>query len=257
MKNYLNKLNSLGQICFSIARANFKLKNEGSILGLFWYVLQPLSLFLVIMLVRNNKEFEQGLDYYPVYLIQGLVLLNFFNTIINSTLTTVIENANILRSMKTSLGVLVVSKVIQALMSHIIEIVLMMIIAMSVNIPLYGFLFYPVIIIPILAFAMGIGFICTILGAYVKDAMNVWRICYQLLMLISPIAYTINPDTTLYLINLINPFFYFLEISRQIILLQTFPQMFLVVMTAIVSLSTLLLGYRFFNHYKKFLPELV
>jgi ABC-type polysaccharide/polyol phosphate export permease len=257
MKNYLNKLIALAQICFSIARANFKLKNEGSILGLFWYVLQPLSLFLVIMLVRTNKEFEKGVDYYPVYLIQGLVLLNFFNTIINSTLTTVIENANILRSMKTSLGILVVSKVIQALMSHIIEIILMMIIAVTVKIPLYGFIFYPVIILPILAFAMGIGFICTILGAYVKDAMNVWRICYQLLMLISPIAYTISPNTALYVINLINPFFYFLEISRQVILLQSIPELFLIIATAILSSVTLFLGYRFFNHYKKYLPELV
>lgn len=256
MKPVIN-LKLFGQICFSIAKAHFKLKNEGSFLGLFWYILQPLSLFLVIMFIKKSNNFLTDITYYPVYLIQGLVLFNFFNTIVNSTLTIVIENANILRSTKTSLEILVVSKVMQSLMSHIIEIILTIVIAIYTGIPLGGFLFYPIVIIPTLIFALGVGFISAIIGAYIKDAMNVWRICYQLLMFISPIAYTIHPQSILYTLNLFNPFFYYLEISRTIILGQTLPEASFITATIILSLFSLIVGSSLFNHYKKFLPELV
>ena len=58
---------------------DFKLKYAGSALGYVWSVLKPLALFTVLYLVFG-KLFKLGddLEYYPLYLLIGIVLCTFF-----------------------------------------------------------------------------------------------------------------------------------------------------------------------------------
>ena len=66
-------------LTLTLARTDFKLRYFGSVLGYVWSLVRPL-LFFGVLYVVFTKVFKagQGVPHYPVYLLTGIVLWNFF-----------------------------------------------------------------------------------------------------------------------------------------------------------------------------------
>nr|MBP6917104.1 ABC transporter permease [Candidatus Saccharibacteria bacterium] len=59
--------------------ADFKVRYQGSVLGYLWSVLRPLFLFVILYIVFTYIfKIGKGVPHYPVYLLLGIVLWNFF-----------------------------------------------------------------------------------------------------------------------------------------------------------------------------------
>src|SRR4030042_3140482 len=71
------KLRHFLDLSLEIAKSSFKLRNEGSYLGIFWYLLNPLLLFLLLLLVFSDR-LGNSIPSYPLYLLLGIVIFNFF-----------------------------------------------------------------------------------------------------------------------------------------------------------------------------------
>ncbi len=96
-----NKLKSILGLSLSLAKANFKLRNERSYLGIFWYLLSPLAFFIIILIMSEIINLKPAKDY-PLYLFLGLIMFNFF---LNSTISSVksmVNNSGFLKSIKIS-----------------------------------------------------------------------------------------------------------------------------------------------------------
>ena len=74
----------------ALAKANFKLKNEGNYLGILWYLLEPLLMFFIFLAVR--RILGADIPYYPMYLFLGLVIFNFFRKTTTDATRTIINN---------------------------------------------------------------------------------------------------------------------------------------------------------------------
>ncbi|MFH1995648.1 MAG: hypothetical protein ABIJ27_01470, partial [Candidatus Omnitrophota bacterium] len=112
------------RLSFHLAITNFKLKNEGSFLGICWYLLEPLLMFLVILLVRS-AIIESAISHYPIYLLIGLIIFNFFRKTTASSLSAISGNIGILKSMKIATESFVIADVVQALISHVFEMLIL------------------------------------------------------------------------------------------------------------------------------------
>ena len=65
-------------IILELVQRDLKKKYRGSILGIIWTVLNPLLMMIVLTIVFSNVfRFETG--NYPLYLMTGQVLFNFFS----------------------------------------------------------------------------------------------------------------------------------------------------------------------------------
>ena len=63
-----------------LVRTDFKLRYQGSVLGYAWSLLRPLLLFVILYVVFVKfLKFGAGVPHFPVYLLLGIVLWNFFN----------------------------------------------------------------------------------------------------------------------------------------------------------------------------------
>ena len=78
LKEHFARLKSILGLSLQLAKARFKLRNEGSYLGIFWYLLEPFLLFVIILGIRSAFVGGSGGEDYPLYLIIGLVMINFF-----------------------------------------------------------------------------------------------------------------------------------------------------------------------------------
>ena len=254
-KNLRNAKSVLG-LSYSIAKADFKMRNEGSYLGIFWYLLTPLAMFLIILFVRGAINSSSTSDY-PVYLLIGLIMFNYFRATTSTSITDISGNSNYVKSMKISYESLVCSRIIQSVFSHIFEVVLIIVFMIFFRESLFGLLFYPFLFLFFVLFILGLSFLLSTIGTFINDLSNVWSVLMQFLFFATPIFYAANPGDSVYLANLFNPMFYFLSIARDMIIYRTLPETWMTAIMILFSLVTFLIGFIVFEKNKSKFAERV
>lgn len=253
-----SRICNIFRIGFEIAKTNFRLRVEGSYLGVFWYLLNPLILFAIFMLIKRAAFSDIDIPYYPLYLLIGIAGFNFFKTVITEAINSIGTNPDYVKSInRVAPESLVLAVVIQAIFSHIFEFGLIIALALYLNVSLIGILFYPVILLLFAILSLGLALVAASVGVYVSDLDNVWNILSQLLLLGTPIFYLISPGSLIYTLNLFNPLFYFLEIVRSLIINGNISNLnFLLIFIALTFVS-LFFGLYIFKSYKKKFAELL
>lgn len=257
MKKSWNKLKSSLGLSFQLAKAGFKLRNEGSYLGILWYLLNPLLLFILLLLVFSDR-LGSGIQNYPLYLLLGIIIFNFFqNATTESTKTIIRDYSWIIKSINFPRESLIGSIVLKTFFSHLFEIILFIIFLLFFKGFLAGLLFYPVILIFLCIFIFGASLILSSLTVYFVDLENIWFFLSRLIWLGTPIFYAIGGQTRLFYVNLLNPLYYFITIAREIIVYSRVPELWMIFMAIGYSLLFLLIGLLIFNKLKIKFAEMI
>ena len=76
----------------------FKLRYQGSVLGYIWSLLKPLFLFAILYFVFVYfLRIGEGIPYWPVTMLFGIVLWNFFSEITNNGVAAVVSRGDVIR----------------------------------------------------------------------------------------------------------------------------------------------------------------
>ena len=119
----MSKIKSILGVSASLAKAGFKLRNEGSFIGIFWYLLEPLLMFMI--LINLQGVMNTRIEMYPIYLFLGLIMFNFFANSTSQAITMLSSKAKFIKSMRIPHESLVISGMLQTTFSHIFEIILL------------------------------------------------------------------------------------------------------------------------------------
>jgi len=252
------KIKKIIKVSISLAKINFILRTEGSYLGIFWYLLNPLIMFLIIISIKKYALSNIQVENYPLYLFMGITGFNFFKQALSNAITSIRSNTDYIKSINTlEPEVLVVSGVFQVVFSHLFEFILIIGFMIYYKIFLAGLLFYPLIFFFFLILTLGLSFIFATIGMYIYDFDNVWIILTQLLFFISPIFYVIKKGDFIYYFNLINPLFYFLTLARSAVINFTTAPLWIILGMFFFSFSSLIIGLLVFNRFKNKFTELI
>jgi len=260
IKNYINimteRLIKLWRLSFSLAWTHFKLRNEGSYLGIFWYLLEPLCFFVIILLIGGAIN-QSPIQHYPLYLFLGLIMFNFF---INSTSTAakaIVSNAGLIKSMNVSRESLVISGIFQFVFSHFIEMLIFLGFMIYFKVSIATFIFYLPVFIFFILFVSGISFMLSVVGVYISDLANVWSVFCRLLWFLTPIFYVMPSNSLLQKISYINPMYHFINISRDVLIYIKAPTLLASVFMIFFSVAFFAVGILIFKKYKPKFAELV
>lgn len=243
-------------LSFALAKAEFKLRNEGSYLGIFWYLLNPILTFLVLLAVFSN-EFGQNIPNYSLYLLLGIIIFNLFRQATTESTRIINENRWLIKSINFPRQALVGSIVLKTLFSHIFEIILFIILLSIFNAPVQGIIFYPLILFLLCLFIYGVSLILAALAVYFIDLNNVWLFVSFLIWFGTPIFYTIENQGWLFKLNLLNPMYYFITIARDLIIYTKIPEVWMISGAILYSLLFLVVGLHIFNKLKHKFAELI
>lgn len=249
-------MKSLLGLSLSLAKANFKLRNEGSYLGIFWYLLAPLLMFAIILLITKNTG-TPLITNYPVYLLIGLIMFNFFTKVTMLSTDSIKENIEFTKSIKINYESFIISNILQFTFSHLFEIIVLIVFMLIFKVSLAGIIFYPFVFILMLFFTLGLSFLLACLGAYVNDMKNVWDVLSTLAWFVTPIFYILSPTSLLYKVNLFNPMFYFIDLARSFIIYPSGLTYSKVFISIAFSLFFFILGLSVFEKYKNKFAEKV
>ena len=209
-----------------VAGAEYKLKYSGSVLGYVWSILKPLALFAMLLAVFGHI-FRLGAisKYYPLSLLMGIVLFNFFSDATTLGMWSVVNRESLLRKLSFPRLLIPTAATVTAAMTFAVNIVVVI-----------GFLVWNgitprldwVLIVPLLielyAFTLGISLILATLFVRLRDIGQIWELVLQLMFYASPIIYPIGflPEFARKLV-FVNPFTQVLQDLRAVILYPDLP----------------------------------
>src|SRR5579863_5995096 len=99
MKQYVSKQNRA--LLSELVRTDFKLRYQGSVLGYTWSLLRPLLLFLILYVVFVKfLKLGNGVPHFPVYLLLGIVIWNFFTEMTVQSTTSIVGRGDLIRKIR-------------------------------------------------------------------------------------------------------------------------------------------------------------
>ena len=97
---------------------DFKLRYQGSALGYLWSILKPLFLFAILYVVFDQfLRLGRDIQFFPVYLLLGIVLWTFFTEATNNGLQSIISRSDLIRKINFPKYIIVISGTISSLIN--------------------------------------------------------------------------------------------------------------------------------------------
>ena len=84
----------------NLFRRDFQAKYKGSLLGVFWSLLNPLVLLGVYLLVFGIIFPNNDIRHYPIYLLAGLACWIFFSVSLQSSARSMIDSAELIKKVR-------------------------------------------------------------------------------------------------------------------------------------------------------------
>ena len=103
-----------------LARAEFKLKYAGSVLGYVWSLAKPMAYFTVLWVVFRGV-FNEGIHHYPLYLLIGIVLNTFLVDAVSATLPSLVSSGPTIRRISFPPLVIPLSTSLAAAMTFLVN----------------------------------------------------------------------------------------------------------------------------------------
>jgi ABC-2 type transport system permease protein len=189
----------------------FKLRYQGSALGYLWTLLRPLFLFIILYIVFVYfLRIGSDIPYWPVQLLLGIVLWNFFSEVTNGGVTAIVGRGDVIRKINFPKYVIVLASTISALINLGINMLVIFVFMMIAGVNLHwGMLIAPFYILELFVFALGLAFFLSAIFVRLRDVNYIWEIIMQGLfyasVVIYPITLVIEKGTLFAQVLLLNP----------------------------------------------------
>lgn len=189
---FLNQKNR--SILREMVSTDFKVRYQGSALGYLWSLLKPLFLFVILYIVFT-KVFKIGKDieYFPVYLLLGIVLWNFFLEATNSAMTSVVGRGDLIKKISIPRYLVVLSSNVSALINLGLNLIIVIVLALVAGVPVQAsWLLMLPLIVELWVLSLALGFILSALFVKYRDVAYIWEVLMQAAFYLTPILYPLS-----------------------------------------------------------------
>lgn len=240
-----------------IVQRDVRGRYQGSIFGTIWSLGTPLLLlsaywfFLGVVLQARFGTTPQAA--FPVVLFSGLVTHLFFAEVIGRAPGLIIENSTYVKKVVFPLAVLpwmtLATAAFHLAVNFFILFVGQLIIVGSIP-PTWPLVI--VVLLPVIPLLLGLSWMLSSVGVYLRDIQQVIPLILTLMMFSSPIFYPLEIVPEPYRPFLyLNPTTVIIEQVRNVTIIGHFPDMVLLGVYMVVSLSVMGLGYWVFSRTRK------
>ena len=177
-----------------LVKTDFKLRYQGSFLGIGWSVLQPLMLFCVMYAVfAKFLRMSDGTPTYPVVLLMGISAWQFVQESTSVGLRAIVDRGDLLRKTHFPNYIVVVSSTIGALISFAINFVVVLLFALFTHVHFtWRVLLLPLNFIQLYIIALGLALLLSTMYVYFRDISHIWDVLQQVLFYAMPIIYPLS-----------------------------------------------------------------
>ncbi len=220
---------------------DIKKKYKESFLGLLWSLLSPLMHMIVLTIVFSNL-FERNITNFPLYLIAGRLIFEFFSNATTRAMTSIISSATLIKKVYIPKYILTLAGVTSNFIIFCISLIdLLLVMVITGSQFSWNLLFAPIYLILLYFFVLGISYIVATLNTIFRDIQHLYGVVVMILMYISAIFYPVNIlPASLQPIFTFNPVYQFIKGFRMCVYYTEplyFNNLLYCTLIAVVSLS--------------------
>ncbi|RYC76383.1 Teichoic acid translocation permease protein TagG [Candidatus Nanoperiomorbus periodonticus] len=177
-----------------LVKTDFKLRYQGSMLGMAWSVLKPLMLFAVMYVVFVRfLRFGAGIPHFAVSLLLAQTLWAFFQEATSQGMQAIVGRGDLLRKLKFPKYIVVVSSTVSALINLVISLFVVLIFMIVNGVEFRPtILLFPLVVVELYIFALGIAFLLSTMFVRFRDIGHIWDVIMQAWFYATPIIYPLT-----------------------------------------------------------------
>jgi ABC-type polysaccharide/polyol phosphate export permease len=237
---------------WSLAKYSSRRKKNGKWLGALWSFLEPFLLFLILLILRKQLGVDTG-NYYPVYLLLGLVGFNFYTQGTRRLMVAATSYSSYIKTFPLSPEVYVHAAFFEILSDFFYQLFIVLGLLIWYSLPVFYFLPFLIVFLMLAIFSLGVGFFLAGIHVYFRDIEIIWSLINRVLFFATPIFYIYSPRMWFCKYN---PLTWYLYAFRKLLIEQQFH---LTVLMGLLFLSILLFttGRFFFKLIERKIAEVV
>ncbi|HIV25230.1 MAG TPA: ABC transporter permease [Candidatus Scatomonas pullistercoris] len=224
MSTYIQNFKKFRPLLEELVSRDIKIKYRRSVLGVLWTVLNPLFMMVILSIVFSNL-FRFDIENYPVYILSGQVIYNFYSGSTSSAMSAMLDNAALLKKVYIPKYLFVMSRILSAIIdvlaSHCALLIVMIVTGVEMR---WTIILFPIPLFMLVLFCFGFGLILATVAVKFRDIIHLYGVFTTGLMYLTPVIYALSllPDW-LYRVVRLNPITNYLMIYRDVMLNGTLP----------------------------------
>ena len=221
-----------------------------SVLGIAWALLQPLAMTVIYTIVFSHiVKVDTGGIPYPIFSYIAMLPWTFFSGGLTAGTECLVSNFNLITKVYFPREVIPISAVLGKTVDLGLGILVLvpLLIFYKIHLTWYALFSLPVLVLQA-CFLLGLAFVLSSANLFYRDIRHVMPLVIQVWMYLSPIIYPLSLVPKRYLgFYMLNPMASVMDTFRRTVLQGLPPQYGYLGLAAVVSLVTLVVGYRLFK----------
>ncbi len=215
----LDALNKYMFLIKQLVSRDFKTKYKKSVLGVLWSFINPLLAMMIQYMVFSHI-FKNDIKNYPVYLLSGYTIFNFFSEAVNLATESIVGNVALITKVYVPKYIYPFTRVCSSSINLLISMLLLIAMCIIMKIPFTrSLLLIPFPIICIFLFTLGVGLLLANMMVFFRDVKFLWGAISLIWMYATPIFYPASIIPSQYRLILdLNPIACILELFRTILI---------------------------------------
>ena len=177
-----------------LVKTDFKLRYQGSILGMAWSVVKPLMLFGVMYMVFVRfLKFSDGTPTFTISLLCGTCLWSFFSEATSVGMQSIVGRGDLLRKVHFPNYIIVASTTMGSLISLGINLIVVIVFGFFSNAQYtWHVLLVPFNVAQLYLLALACALILSTMYVYFHDVAHIWEVVLQAMFYSIPIIYPLS-----------------------------------------------------------------
>jgi ABC-2 type transport system permease protein len=213
-------------LLIDLVSRDIKTKYRRSVLGIFWSVLNPLLMMLVLTAIFSNI-FRFDIQDFPVYYLTGYIMFNFVSEATNFSMYSIIGAAGLIKKVYIPKILFPLEKCLFSLVNFAFSLIAAVIVFLIVGVtPSWTMLLFFVPVVYLFVFNFGFGLILATMNTFFRDVGYLYNVFVTLWMYLTPIIYPITalPGWMQSIVR-VNPLYHYVEYFRAVTLYGTLPSL--------------------------------
>lgn len=239
------------ELVFMWSLRTIKIRYKRSVLGVLWTLIEPLTIMIILTIVFSAL-FRFDLDNYPVYVLVGLTLFDFFRRATVAMVEEITASQGLASKIHVPRSAFPVSAVITYLINWMLAMIPLAGIMLFLDHPFTPALAsLPAGIVLNVLFALGVGLVVATLAAFFPDVSLTYQVVLTAWMYATPIIYPIEiVDESYRPVILLNPMTYLLRTVRDPVFEGRASDPSTWAISAVATLVALLVGWWSFTRWR-------
>lgn len=189
---YLQNFMKFQPLLRELIARDIKIKYRRSVLGVLWTLLNPLCMMIVLSVVFSNL-FKFDVENFPLYLLSGQVVFNFFSESTTSAMSSIISSASLIKKIYVPKYMFVLARVFSSFINLMASFTALILVMLTLRVQLhYTILFIFIPIILLVLFSLGVGLLLSAITVKFRDIMHLYSVFITALMYLTPVIYPLS-----------------------------------------------------------------